>query len=134
MSYKLIDVVWCGPCDNNCMLSYFLMEMFTKVQQHKKWEICLTFSTQRYKKNYFLFICGIFKKLPIQQKLPSLKIIIWYKKLSFGISRLICSYLIGSFQNFLEEILTRNFLGIEVVLKLSLFAHWRWWWVALKGQ
>jgi len=33
-------------------------------------------------------------------------------------SRLICSYLIGSFQNFLEEILSRNFLGIEVVLKL----------------
>jgi len=25
----------------------------------------------------------------------------------------------------LEEILTCNFLGIEVVLKLSLFAHWR---------
>ena len=39
--------------------------------------------------------------------------------LSFGISRLICSYLIGSSQNFLEKILTRNFLGIEVVLKLS---------------
>jgi len=42
----------------------------------------------------------------------------WYKKLSFGISRPIWSYLIGSFENFLEEILIRNFLGIEVVLKL----------------
>ena len=120
MSYKLKDVVWCVPCYNNCMLSYFL--------------ICLTFSTQRYKKDYFLFICGIFKKLPIQQILQSLKIIIWHKKLSFVISRLICSYSIGSAQKFLEEILTRNFLGIEVVLKLSLFAHWRWWWVALKGE
>jgi len=36
--------------------------------------------------------------------------------LSFSIN--ICSYLIGSFQNFLEEILTHNFLGIEVGLKL----------------
>jgi len=44
------------------------------------------------------------------------KIIIWYKKLSFGIN--ICSCLIGSFQNFLEEILTHNVLGIEVRLKL----------------
>jgi len=31
------------------------------------------------------------------------------KKLSFGIRRPICSYLIGSFQNVLEEILTHNF-------------------------
>jgi len=29
MSYKLKDVVWSRY--NNCMLSYFLMEMFTKV-------------------------------------------------------------------------------------------------------
>jgi len=28
----------------------------------------------------------------------------------------------------LEEILTHNFLGIEVGLKLSLLIHWRWWW------
>jgi len=28
----------------------------------------------------------------------------------------------------LEEILTHNFLGVEVGLKLSLFAHWRWWY------
>ena len=42
--------------------------------------------------------------------------------------------MIESSQNFLEEILTRNFLGIEVVLKLSLFAHWRWWWVAYVGK
>jgi len=26
----------------------FLMEMFTTVQHYKKWEICLTFSIQRY--------------------------------------------------------------------------------------
>ena len=45
------------------------------------------------------------------------KIIIMYKKLSFDIN--ISSYLIGSFQNFLEEILTHNFFGIEVGLKLS---------------
>jgi len=32
----------------------------------------------------------------------------------------ICSYLVGSFQNFLEEILTHNLLGIEVDLKLFL--------------
>ena len=36
MSYKLKDVVWRGPCYNNCVLSDFLMEMFTKVQHHKK--------------------------------------------------------------------------------------------------
>jgi len=54
------------------------------------------------------------------------EIIICYKKLSFGIN--ISSYLIRCFQNFLEEILTHNFLGIEVALKLSLFAHWRWCW------
>jgi len=41
---------------------------------------------------------------------------IWYKKLSFGIN--ICSHLIESFQNFLEEMLSHNFLGIEVGLKL----------------
>jgi len=40
--YKIKDVVW--------SLSYFLMEMFPKVQHHKKREICLTFSTQRHKK------------------------------------------------------------------------------------
>jgi len=34
------------------------------------------------------------------------------KKLSYGIN--VCSYLIGSSQNFLEDILTHNFLGIEV--------------------
>jgi len=44
------------------------------------------------------------------------KIIIWYKKLSFGTN--ICSHLIGSFQNCLEEILTHNFLDIDVGLKL----------------
>jgi len=42
--------------------------------------------------------------------------IMWYKKLSFGIN--VCSYLIGTFQNFLEEILIYNFLGIEVGLNL----------------
>ena len=31
---------------------------------------------------------------------------IWYKKLSFSTGRPICDYLIGCFQNFLEEILT----------------------------
>jgi len=31
---------------------------------------------------------------------------IWYKTLLFGTSRRICSYLIGSFQNFVEEMLT----------------------------
>jgi len=43
-----------------------------------------------------------------------------YKTLSFGIN--ICSYVIGSFQNFLKEILSHNFLGrpIEVGLKLFL--------------
>jgi len=34
---------------------------------------------------------------------------IWHEKLSFDISRPICSYLIGAFRNFLEEILTHNF-------------------------
>jgi len=32
----------------------------------------------------------------------------------------ICSYLVGSFQNFLEESLTHNLLGVEVDLKLFL--------------
>jgi len=39
MFYKLKDVVW--------SLSYFLMEMFTKVQEMRNF---LTFSTQRHKK------------------------------------------------------------------------------------
>jgi len=64
---------------------------------------------------YFLFNCGIFIKLSINQigLLQSPKIIIWYeklswyKKVSFGIN--ICSYLIRSFQNFLEEVLTHSF-------------------------
>jgi len=34
MPYKL--KMYCGPCYNNCMLSYFLMEIFSKVQHHKK--------------------------------------------------------------------------------------------------
>ena len=37
------------------------------------------------------------------------------------------SYFIGYFQKFLEEIVTHDFLGIEVGLKLILFSHWRWW-------
>jgi len=48
MSYVLKDVVW--SLLKNCLLSYFLMEMFTKVQYHKKREICLMFSTHRPKK------------------------------------------------------------------------------------
>ena len=64
----------------------------------------------------------MFKKLNIPSLKTSfgIKIFILYKTLSFGIN--ICSYLIGSFQNFLEEILTHNFLGrpIEVGLKLFL--------------
>jgi len=63
MSYKLKDVY--GPCYNNCMLSYFLMEMFTKVQLHKILKICLTFSTQRHKQDYLWLVCGIFIKLLI---------------------------------------------------------------------
>jgi len=42
--------------------------------------------------------------------------VIWHKKLSSGVS--ICSYLIGSFRNILEEILTHNLFGIEVGLEL----------------
>jgi len=34
MSYVLKDVVWCLL--ENCLLSYFLMEMFTKGEHHKK--------------------------------------------------------------------------------------------------
>jgi len=30
------------------------MEMFTKVQHHMEWEICLTFSTQRHKKEILI--------------------------------------------------------------------------------
>ena len=47
------------------------------------------------------------RKLSINQIPQSLNIIIWYKKLSFGIT--IRSYLIRSFQNFLEEMLTHKF-------------------------
>jgi len=112
------------------MLSYFLMEMFTKEKHHKKWEIYVTFLSQRHKNNTFLFICGIFIKLSIYQILQSLKIIIWYKKLSFGISRPICSYLIASFQNFLEEILTHNFFRyrswLEAFLNLIIGDFFIW--------
>jgi len=34
MSYVLKDVLWFLL--ENCLLSYFLMEMFNKVQRHKK--------------------------------------------------------------------------------------------------
>jgi len=68
---------------------------------------------------YFLLNCGIFIKLSINQMglLQSLKIIIWhkklswYKKLSFSIN--ICYYLIGSFQNFLEEIFNPQFFSFR---------------------
>jgi len=76
---------------------------------------------------YFLSNCGTFIKLSINQIPQSLNVIIWYtklclRKLSFGINT--CSYFIGSFQNVLEKILTTIFLGIEVGLKISLFADW----------
>jgi len=45
---------------------------------------------------------------------------IWYKTLLFGTSRPICSYLIGSFQNFVEEILT----------DILLFFRYRSWFEA----
>jgi len=106
MPYKL--KMQCGPCYNNCMLSYLLMEMFTKVPHHKRWEICLTFSTQWHKKDYFLFNCGVFIKLSIFQVLQSLKIIIWYKTLSFGLSRLF-ALIWWVFSELLDEILTHNF-------------------------
>ena len=63
----------------------------------------------------------MFKKLntPISKNIIGIKIFILYKTLSFGIN--ICSYLIGSFQNFLEEILTHNFLGRPVEVGLNLF-------------
>jgi len=48
-----------------------------------------------------------------------LKIFILYKTLSFGIN--IFSYLIGSFQNFLEEVLTHNFSGRPKEVGLKLF-------------
>jgi len=85
------------------MLSYFFLDF-----------LCST----------FLLNCGIFKKFS-NQTLQSLKIIIWNKKSSFGISKLLfginfCSYLIEPYQNFSEEILTNNVLGIEVGLKLFL--------------
>ena len=48
-----------------------------------------------------------------------IKIFILYKTLSFGIN--IFSYLIGSFQNFLEEVLTHNFLGRPKEVGLKLF-------------
>jgi len=72
---------------------------------------CITaFSTQRHNKDYFLFNCGIFIKLSEYQILQSLKIIIWYKKLSFGAR--ICSDLIGSFQNIWKKYLPTIFLDI----------------------
>jgi len=53
-------------------------------------------------------------------KLQSLKVIFWYKEISFGISRPICFYLIGAFQNFLEEISQcfRCRSGVEAFLYL----------------
>ena len=107
----------CGPCYNNCMLSYFLKEIFTKAH-HKKWEICLTFSTHRHKKATFCSsVAFSWNYINISNTSIS-KNYHLVLKLSFGISRSICSYLVGSFQNVLEEILTHNFLGIEVGLKL----------------
>ena len=102
--------------------------MFTKVQHHKKWEICLTFSTQRHRKDYFLFIWG-FSSNHQYSKFCNL----W--KSSFGKSRPICSYFVGSFQNFLEEILTHNFFRygswFEAFLYLLIGGGG---WVALKGR
>jgi len=45
-----------------------------------------------------------------------------YKTLSFGVN--ICSYLIGSFQKFLEEILTHIFFGRPIEVGLKLFLIW----------
>ena len=50
-----------------------------------KMRICLTFWTQRHKKDYFLFNCGIFIKLGKYQILQCLKFIIWYKKIEVGL-------------------------------------------------
>jgi len=36
--------------------------------------------------------------------------------------------MIGSFQKFLEEILSHIFYVQKLVWSFSLFAHWRWWW------
>jgi len=78
---------------------------------------------------YFLLNCGIFIKLSLNQigLLQSLKIIIWHKKLSwhkklhFGIN--ICSYLIGSFQNFLEGVLTHTFFSCRSWFEDFLHLH-----------
>ena len=66
----------------------------------------------------------MFKKLntPIFKTSIGIKKFILYKTLSFGIN--ICSYLIGSFQNFLEEILTHNFLARPIEVDLKLFLIW----------
>jgi len=45
-----------------------------------------------------------------------------HKTLPFGIN--ICSHLIGSFQNFLEDILTHDFLGRPIEVGLKLFSIW----------
>jgi len=47
--------------------------------------------------------------------------IIWCKTLSFAISRPICSYLTGSFQNLLEEILIHNFFRYRRWFEAFLF-------------
>jgi len=112
------------PSYNNCMLSYFLIEMFTKVQHHKNWKFLSSFQLRDIKRLPFFHLWHFHKiiniaNISICKNHPLVwKTLIWYKKLSFGISRPICSFLIGLFQNFLEEILTYNFLGIHIGLKL----------------
>jgi len=65
---------------------------------------------------YFLFNCGIFIKLSIYQIIQSLiKIIIWLKKLLFGIKsyyfgRNIGFYLTGFFSELFGKVLTYNFI------------------------
>jgi len=60
---------------------------------------------------------------------------IWYKKLLIGISRPICSYLIGSYRNFLEEILTHNLFMYRSWFEAFLYLlTGDGCWAALKGR
>jgi len=59
------------------------------------------------------------------------KRMIRHKKSSFAIN--ICSYLIGIFQYILENILTHNFCVYKLVWNVSLYAHWRWFWVLFES-
>ena len=74
------------------------MEMFTKVQHHKKWEICLTFSTQRHKKRLLFVHLWHFHKITtnaLAKTRDIMRIYVIYGSANFLITARVILYPLG---------------------------------------